>query len=218
MNARVQQALDGDVDRESLTVAEQVELLDAELAIRAVVRAVPMDPLPQLAPVVLDRIKAPATSSDASARAAGSRTREPKPAFAEWLWQPRSISIGWRPAYALAAAVILAVVVTANSLRPDRAPLALSQQVLTQFVLTAPDAKNVALAGDFTGWQPAYTMTRSAPGVWTVVVPLDPGIHQYSFVVDGERWIPDPAAPVVSDGFGGMNSRIAVLTPDAKSL
>jgi hypothetical protein len=211
MNARLHKGLDCDIHREELTVAEQRELLEAEVTMSAVVRAIPVDELPALAPAVLERIRARATYG-------GVVAAHPRPGFAEWLWRPRSISIGWRPAYALAAAVILAVVVTANALRPDRLVLPGTQQVLTQFVLRAPDAKNVALAGDFTGWQPAYTMTRSEPGVWIVVVPLDPGIHQYSFVVDGERWIPDPAAPAINDGFGGTNSRIAVLTPDARKL
>ena len=218
MNARVQKALDGDIDRESLTATEQADLLDAESLIGAVVRAVPVEPLPELAPAVLQRIRARETSRGAMASTDRSRAKHPRRGFAEWLWRPQSISIGLRPAYALAAAVILAVVITANALRRDRVMLPGTQQVLTQFVLSAPDAKVVALAGDFTGWQPAFTMTRSEPGVWTVVVPLDPGVHQYSFVVDGERWIPDPAAPAVKDGFGGMNSRIAVLTPDARRL
>lgn len=211
MNARVQKALDGDVYRATLTAAEKAELLDAETAIGAVVRAIPVEPLPELAPAVLQRIKAQATN-----RTVPSRITSRRRGIAEWLWRPQSISIGWRPAYALAAAVLLAVVITANALRPDRVLIAGTQQVLTQFVLKAPDAKNVSLAGDFTGWQPAFTMTRTEPGVWTVVIPLDPGIHQYSFVVDGERWLPDPSAPAVNDGFGGMNSRIAVLTPDAR--
>ena len=215
MNARVQQALDGDIGRETLTTAEHAELLATETALGAVVRAIPVEPLPELAPAVLQRIRTRATTRPAQAPA---RAHRPRLGVAEWLWRPRSISIGWRPAYALAAAVVLAVVITASALRPGRALLPGTQQVLTQFVLRAPDAKNVALAGDFTGWQPAFTMTRTDPGVWTVVVPLDPGIHQYSFVVDGERWIPDPAAPSVNDGFGGLNSRIAVLTPDARRL
>ena len=81
-----------------------------------------------------------------------------------------------------------------------------------QFVLKAPDAKNVSVAGDFSGWKPVHVMTKSGAGVWTVFVPLDPGIHDYAFVVDGERWVPDPAAPPVNDGFGGVNSRVAVLS------
>jgi len=52
-----------------------------------------------------------------------------------------------------------------------------------------------------------------------VVVPLSPGVHDYSFIVDGNRWTPDPTAPARADGFGGMNSRIAVLASDGvKSL
>lgn len=215
MNARVQQALDGEIGRETLTAAEQAEVVETETALGAVVRAIPVRPLPELAPAVLQQIRARANSRPVAAPA---RTLRRGTGVAEWLWRPRSMSIGWRPAYALAAAVVLAVVITANLLRPGRALLPGAQQVLTQFVLRAPDATNVALAGDFTGWQPAFTMTRTEPGVWTVVVPLDPGIHQYSFVVDGVRWIPDPAAPAVNDGFGGLNSRIAVLTPDSRGL
>lgn len=218
MNSRVQKALDGDIGRETLSASEQADLLDAEILIGAVVRAVPVQPLPEFASTVLQRIRARETDRGTLPSPVRARAGRSRRGFAEWLWKPQSISIGWRPAYGLAAAVILAVVITANALRPDRVMLAGTQQVLTRFVLSAPDAKNVALAGDFTGWQPALTMTRSEPGVWTVVVPLDPGVHQYSFVVDGERWIPDPAAPAVKDGFGGMNSRIAVLTPDARRL
>jgi hypothetical protein len=215
MNARVQQALDGDIGRDTLTVPDRAELVATEAALGAVVRAIPVEPLPELAPAVLERIRARATMGGAAAPVS---TKASNAGVAEWLWRPRSISIGWRPAYALAAAVVLAAVITANALRPGGAVIPGTQQVLTQFVLRAPDAKVVALAGDFTGWKPAFTMTRTEPGVWTVVIPLDPGIHQYSFVVDGERWIPDPAAPSVNDGFGGVNSRIAVLTPDARKL
>jgi len=102
-----------------------------------------------------------------------------------------------------------------ESLRPGPAAIAQApQQVFTQFVLSAPAAKRVAVAGDFSGWKPVHVMTRSEAGVWTVVVPLDPGVHDYAFVVDGERWVPDPKAPTVNDGFGGVNSRLAVMSPD----
>jgi 1,4-alpha-glucan branching enzyme len=56
-------------------------------------------------------------------------------------------------------------------------------------------------------------MQESVDGVWTILVPLPPGVHDYSFIVDGERWVPDPYAPQVDDGFGGVNSRLTVLTP-----
>jgi len=217
MKPQVHQALDGDVSGRALTTPERVELIEAELQMAAVLRAVPAQPLPDLAPAILARIRRE-TDPARSTAAIGPREvpAAPRRAVADWLWKPRSISLTWRPAYALAAAVMIATVVTADALRPRAAVVAAvrSPQVFTQFVLTAPNAKQVAVAGDFSGWQPVHAMTRSDNGVWTVVVPLDPGVHDYAFVVDGQRWIPDPAAPSVNDGFGGVNSRVAVLSPD----
>lgn len=216
MNERMQKALDGDLAREDLTPPEQAELLEAEAVIGAVLRAVPTQSIPDLAPAVLRSIRERTAAGGASAGAAPRPARVPRRwHLTDWLWQPRSISMSWRPAYAVAAVIVLAVVVVAESLRPDRAAIDRTPLVFTQFLLRAPDASEVALAGDFSNWQPAYQMTRSEPGVWTVVVPLEPGIHSYSFVVDGERWVPDPMAPAFDDGFGGKNSRLAVLTPDA---
>lgn len=212
MNERMQKVLDGDLDRDDLTFGEQAALREAESAISAVLRAIPASPLPDLSPAVLRRIreregKHAVTVPDARREAS----------LTEWLWRRRSISFSWRPAWALAAAVMLAVLLATQSLTPDRAALPGTRQVFTQFLLRAPGAKNVALAGDFSAWQPAYAMTRSEPGVWMVVVPLEPGIHSYSFVVDGAQWVPDPEAPAFDDGFGGRNSRVAVLTPDEAS-
>jgi len=39
-----------------------------------------------------------------------------------------------------------------------------------------------------------------------VTLSLPPGQHQYAFVVDGTRWVPDPTAPAIDDGFGRRNS------------
>jgi len=44
-------------------------------------------------------------------------------------------------------------------------------------------------------------------GEWSVRVALAPGQYRYMFVVDGNRWIPDPnAVASQNDGFGGKNS------------
>jgi hypothetical protein len=214
MNERVHRALDGDLSMISLTPSELADVHQAEAEFDAVLRAVPVQPVPDLAPAVLRQIQRETTSDRArtSAPVRAIVGRSPR-TLADWLWRRRSISIAWRPAYALAAAAVLAVGLASERLRPGEP---MSPQVFTQFVLRAPDAKRVELAGDFTDWRPAYVMKRSEPGVWTVVVPLAPGVHTYSFVVDGERWVPDPAAPAVRDGFGGVNSRLAVLTPDVK--
>ena len=52
----------------------------------------------------------------------------------------------------------------------------------------------------------------------TITVPLTQGVHDYAFVVDGQQWVPDPYAPQINDGFGGTNSRLALLPPDAPQL
>jgi hypothetical protein len=65
---------------------------------------------------------------------------------------------------------------------------------IVQFILTAPAASRVALAGDFNGWD-----TRSVPltrdtrdGRWAVTLALAPGRHTYAYVVDDTQWVRDP--------------------------
>jgi 1,4-alpha-glucan branching enzyme len=89
--------------------------------------------------------------------------------------------------------------------------------VFVQFRLDAA-ASRVQLAGSFTNWEPRYEMRQSASGIWTITVPLTQGVHDYAFVVDGQQWVPDPHAPQIGDGFGGTNSRLALLSPDAPRL
>lgn len=229
MDQRTQKALDGELPREQLTAAEEADLLEAEARIRAVLRAVPAGPMPDLAPAIMRRIeeadaqraKTAAMPPTAARNAAPSETAmspaAPRPleglrAFAGWIWKPRPVALAWRPVYGLAAAALLAVTLIIGRETASVEPA--TQQVLTQFLLEAPEAQQVVLAGDFTDWQPVHTLTRTEPGVWSVVVPLAPGVHNYAFIVDGDRWVPDPNAPAVNDGFGGLNSRLAVLAPD----
>ncbi|TBR19949.1 hypothetical protein EPO15_13810 [bacterium] len=61
------------------------------------------------------------------------------------------------------------------------------------FELKAPEAKSVALAASFNGFDAAaLKLDRGADGVWRVTVPLPPGTYDYGFDVDG-RWTVDPA-------------------------
>lgn len=88
--------------------------------------------------------------------------------------------------------------------------------VYVQFVLKAPQARSVSVAGDFNAWQPAAAELRDADGdgVWTGFIPLPAGVHKYMFVVDGQRWISDPQAQrYVDDGFGMRNALISVTPP-----
>lgn len=95
---------------------------------------------------------------------------------------------------------------------PDPGPSA-ANQPLVRFVVRAPGARQVSLVGDFNDWNQEATplAQESAPGVWTVEIPLASGRHEYAFVVDGSAWLPDPAAPQVADAdFGRPNSVILV--------
>jgi len=142
--------------------------------------------------------------------------------LATWLWMPREVSI--RPAYAFGAAAMVALLfvipvgrgeVTSPVL--DLADEAVDAQVFVQFRLDAP-ASRVQLAGSFTNWEPRYELRESAPGIWTITVPLTEGVHDYAFVLDGRRWVADPHAPQIGDGFGGTNSRLALLPPEPPQL
>lgn len=79
-----------------------------------------------------------------------------------------------------------------------------------RFEFTLPSsAREVALVGDFNAWDSDATpMQRDASGTtWSARIPLEPGRHEYAFVVDGQRWVIDPLAPQVPDaGFGPTNA------------
>ncbi|MEN9574315.1 MAG: hypothetical protein RL514_2170 [Verrucomicrobiota bacterium] len=74
------------------------------------------------------------------------------------------------------------------------------------FSLSAPDARNVKLAGDFTGWEAdAREMTRQRNGSWKATLAVPPGQHEYRFIVDGQ-WADDPKCEVRKPNpFGGEN-------------
>src|SRR5438034_825737 len=43
-------------------------------------------------------------------------------------------------------------------------------------------------------------------------------VRPRAFVVDGARWVADPAAPGIDDGFGRRNSVVAVTAQGARTL
>ena len=60
------------------------------------------------------------------------------------------------------------------------------------FAFSAPDALSVQLVGDFTQWQERpINLHKGMDGVWRTTVDLEPGMHHYRFLVDGE-WRDDP--------------------------
>ena len=157
------------------------------------------------------------------------RARSPIRRVWRGLVEPRDIELRlrvrpwviWGAALATAAAVALLLTrppQASEGARPVR--VAAGDSVYVRFVLYAPTARRVAVAGTFNQWdQNASPLARvGAGGVWTITLALPQGHHQYAFVVDGAQWVPDPAAPGVDDGFGRRNSMVAVTARGARIL
>lgn len=158
----------------------------------------------------------------------------------DWALQPRELHV--RPVYGLLAAAALAGVLvlgdrttTAGPTMPDEAqsveaPNAQSPGaaaaarepiVYVRFSFRAPDATSVTLAGDFNEWQAVGLALSDADGdgVWSGTFALQPGVHKYMFVVDGEHWETDPGAErYMDDGFGMRNALIAITPPVRRTI
>jgi 1,4-alpha-glucan branching enzyme len=82
-----------------------------------------------------------------------------------------------------------------------------------RFVYFAPKAKRVNITGDFNNWSTVADpmFNRERKGEWSITMPLKAGRYEYKFLVDGEKWVPDPGNPNrVKDGFGALNSVVEV--------
>jgi enterochelin esterase-like enzyme len=78
------------------------------------------------------------------------------------------------------------------------------------FRLLAPEAKAVAVSGDF---GPDTEMRKGEDGVWSVTVgPLDPETYVYFFTVDGVR-LTDPSNPQVKIGYVTTTTTSLVTVP-----
>jgi len=85
--------------------------------------------------------------------------------------------------------------------------------VWVRFLYPDSAADSVAVAGDFSQWEPVPLSPRTVDGktVWTGLVPVARGEHEYQFLINGNRWVTDPLAPVTrSDGFGAKNAVLNV--------
>jgi len=181
---------------------------------------------PLIARIAAELRQPPAAHPDFDARVMAAVRRVPPslPARAwTWLREPRILAVS--PLGGLAAAAGVAALIVAGAwaaARPGRAggrasiagapAAARVTPTPVTFVFMAPGARSVAVAGDFDGWDRArMPMRRDPSGLWTLDVPLSPGRYQYVFVVDGRRFVADPAAPrAVGDDFGQPTSVVTV--------
>jgi hypothetical protein len=102
--------------------------------------------------------------------------------------------------------------------RGPSAPSTGSDRAVVRFELSAPGAEGVTLVGDFNDWDPVATPMRrgASHDTWSVSLPVTRGRHVYGFLVDGHRWLPDPAAPLApEDGFGSASSVVVVTRAES---
>jgi len=135
-------------------------------------------------PVIQHAKKNPAM---AAANAAPSRSNRPFKTSAAKVYAPRT-----------EAAVRQVRLLPERFPNPDKERICLG--------LYAPDAQAVFVAGSFNGWQPsAMPLRKQTDGRWIIELTLEPGRHEYRFIVDGQ-WTDDPlSSAFVSNPFGGLN-------------
>lgn len=82
-------------------------------------------------------------------------------------------------------------------------------QVEVTFTISGIKANQIAVAGDFNGWNTSANQLEDpdGDGIWTGKMYLKPGRYEYMLVVDDGKWVTDPNAKVYADdGFGSRNA------------
>ena len=147
-----------------------------------------------------------------------------------WWTRPRILTLsplaGLAMAASIAAVAVLGTLAAASLTDGNRPAVAANTVVnspspnsrmvdtvhLVRFVLMAPGAKSVSLVGDFNAWVKGATALEQTgrEGVWVASVVVPSGRHEYAFVVDGNRWVSDPSAPVKIDEYNVESSILSV--------
>jgi 1,4-alpha-glucan branching enzyme len=79
------------------------------------------------------------------------------------------------------------------------------------FRFLRPRAHRVCLVGEFNGWDiNNLPMTRSADGVWTATLRLDPGEYRFRYWADG-HWFVDYAAFGLVHGPFGLEGVVRIV-------
>ncbi len=75
-----------------------------------------------------------------------------------------------------------------------------------QFEFSAPEAREVFIAGEFNNWNAkANPLKKDKYGLWKITLPLTPGKYEYRFLSDG-KWENDPSCSgCVPNKFGSLN-------------
>ena len=74
---------------------------------------------------------------------------------------------------------------------------------------TVPDARQVAIAGEWSDWQPIPLIPTSRD-TWRIRLTLAPGTYRFTLVVDGTRWLVPAGVVTVPDEMGGEQGLLVV--------
>ena len=133
-----------------------------------------------------------------------------------WLGKPRAITLRLRPLWTLALAAGLTAILLLPWGTSDFPQPGVAEGVAS-FVGHFPGAHSVEVVGSFNDWSRGmlHLNDDDGDGVWHGAAVLPAGPHEYMFVVDGERWVPDPlAGRYVDDGFGaGQQNSVLIVRP-----
>lgn len=139
------------------------------------------------------------------------RSQPGRDGWVGWLTRPREVRVSPLVGGLAAAAIAALMIVPRGGTAPDGGETTATLYV--QFVMEAPMARSVAVAGDFNDWEARHELADpDGDGVWTGRIAVQPGIHEYMFVVDGDEWVTPPGAEGYrDDGFGSRNAVVTVL-------
>ena len=154
------------------------------------------------------------------------QTRRPSWIRRVWLWSqaPRSITftpVRWVPAIAtLLIAIVLGVVFLSDQRAPE-SPVSRQNLLPIVFNLPGAEARSVSVIGTFNQWNPkGYEMQwDNERKAWSLVVWLPEGRHEYNFLIDGNRVLPDPDSLLKQDdGFGHQNSVLILREKNGQTI
>jgi hypothetical protein len=203
IDARLQQALDGERDAADLPP----DLREAYARLTAAAALLSAAPARSVAERVMTEIRRSAAAPSAARGGVAGR-------LARWLGRPRAVTLrltttpAWPLALGVAGATLALVLLVPG--RPARPGV---EEGIAQFVGHFPGARSVEVVGSFNDWRRGDVALRDDDnnGIWHGAIVLPAGQHEYMFVVDGERWVPDPlAGRYVDDGFGRENALLIV--------
>lgn len=89
-----------------------------------------------------------------------------------------------------------------------------------EFRVFRPSADRVELLGTFTDWRQRAVSMQKEPSGWFVArLAVEPGDHEFQYLIDGTEWIADYGASGVSqNGYGLWVSALFVPEPETRRI